>query len=309
MIVGVTQAEKAERAKQLTIFKATQGYDPEKWVKTKPRIRDESSHETDYNHIELVPHTIGKHRFAHCQTRYEQIHRFLGNRSWAQVPEDSQASGITWIELFVLYDIAGGRTEKGQYHKNLNATKRAEKRRRTSRNDRKSKGSLSDTTAVTKASLDEEIKDFKTIVRHIFKHEVKLAGGKWIRMENRTNLRRLNDLGIYGHQPAIKAYCQMSTEEKATIMEHILKQKVANNRKAEVIFAEHRQREMRRNDHKQADGCRDFNDDTILLRKARVAYGAPIRWKREMGKDESMGTHTKRMIPKTKVMSGTAADA
>ena len=59
-------------------------------------------------------------------------------------------------------------------------------------------------------------------------------------MENRSNLRRLNDLGIYGHQPAIKAYCQMSQEEKAKITEHILKQKIANNRKAEVLFAEHR---------------------------------------------------------------------
>jgi len=87
-------------------------------------------------------------------------------------------------------------------------------RRQLSRNSKKNKGNLNDTTAVTKATLGEEIKDFKTIVRHIFKHEVKLAKGKWIRMENRANLRRLNDLGIYGHQPAIKAYCQISEEEK-----------------------------------------------------------------------------------------------
>ena len=242
MIVGVTQAEKAERAKQLTIFKATQGYDPEKWVKTRPRIRDESNLDPDYNHIELVPHTTGKHRFAHCQTRYEQIHNFLGNRKWAQVSEDSHVSGITWIELFVLFDIAGGRTDEGQYHKNLHATMRAKKRRQISRRTKKHKGSIDDVTSVTKATLDEEIKDFKMIVRHIFKHEVKLAKGKWIRMENRTHLRRLNDLGIFGHQPAIKAYCQMSPEEKTTIMGHILKQKVANNRKVESTFAEHREK-------------------------------------------------------------------
>ena len=106
--------------------------------------------------------------------------------------------------------------------------------------------STNDTTALTKATLDEEIKDFKAIVRHILKHEVKMAKGRWIRMENRSNLRRLNDLGIFGHQPAIKAYCQISQEEKALIMEHILKQKIANNRKAETIFAEYMERELQR---------------------------------------------------------------
>ena len=94
-------------------------------------------------------------------------------------------------------------------------------------------------------------------------------------MENRSNLRRLNDLGIYGHQPAIKAYCQISQEEKATIVGHILKQKIANNRKAEIIFAEHREREMQG----ENDGL-EQRDNTILLRKTRIAYGAPVKWKK-----------------------------
>ena len=80
MILGVTIAEKkAERAKQLIIFKATKGYDLERWVKATPQIRDESNLEPEYNHIDLIPHTTGKHRFMHCQTRYEQIHKFLKN--------------------------------------------------------------------------------------------------------------------------------------------------------------------------------------------------------------------------------------
>ena len=61
-------------------------------------------------------------------------------------------------------------------------------------------------------------------------------------MDNRSNLRRLNDLGIFGHQPAMKAYCQMTKGEKAQITESILRQKMANNRKAEAIFAEHREK-------------------------------------------------------------------
>ena len=102
---------------------------------------------------------------------------------------------------------------------------------------------MNDTTAVTKATLDEEIKEFKSIVRHIFKHEEGQGQGRWIRMDNRSNLRRLNDLGVFGHQPAIKAYCQMTKDEKAKVTESILKQKIANNRKAEATFVEHRERE------------------------------------------------------------------
>ena len=63
-------------------------------------------------------------------------------------------------------------------------------------------------------------------------HEVRQGKGKWVRMDNRSNLRRLNDLGIFGHQPASKAYCQMTKGEKTQITESILKQKIANNKKS-----------------------------------------------------------------------------
>ena len=101
MILGVALAEKTERAKQLTIFKATRGFDPEKWIKTRPKIRDEADIEPEYKSIDLVPHTKGKHRFMHCQAMYEHIHNFFQKRNWAPVSNDGEVSGITWIELFV----------------------------------------------------------------------------------------------------------------------------------------------------------------------------------------------------------------
>ena len=58
------------------------------------------------------------------------------------------------------------------------------------------KKNLSDIMAITKPALDEEIKWFKAIVRHVMKHEVKQGKGKWFRMDNRANLRRLNGLGV-----------------------------------------------------------------------------------------------------------------
>ena len=116
MILGVTLAEKAERAKRHTIFKALRGYDPLKWVKAKAMIRDEDAMEPEYQCIEIVPPTTGKHRFAHCQTQYEEVHVFLSKRKWAPVSNEAEVSGVTWIELFVLFDLAGERTEEGQRH-------------------------------------------------------------------------------------------------------------------------------------------------------------------------------------------------
>ena len=97
---------------------------------------------------------------------------------------------------------------------------------------------------VTKPTLDEEIKLFKAIVRHVTKHEVKQGKGKWFKMDTRASLRRLNDLGVSGHQPAIMAFCQMTKSEKAQVTEAILKQKVANNKKAEALYTEHRERQQ-----------------------------------------------------------------
>ena len=69
----------------------------------------------------------------HCQTRYEQIHKFLSNRRWAQVSNDDEASGTTWMELFVFFDIAGERTEDGRYQKDRQAAGRASKRKTKTR--------------------------------------------------------------------------------------------------------------------------------------------------------------------------------
>ena len=74
-------------------------------------------------------------------------------------------------------------------------------------------------------------------------------------------------------------------------MEHILKQKIANNRKAETIYAEYRQRELQRISSKQTEDSSEQWDDTILLRKARIAFGEPVRWKRDFSKQDSSRNH------------------
>jgi hypothetical protein len=170
----------------------------------------------------------------------------------------------------------------GQHKKKPEATKRAEKRRQKARCAKTKKGSISDIMVITKPTLDEELKLFKAIVRHVTRHEVKNGKGEMYRVDNRASLRRLNDLGVSGHQPAIMAFCQMTKREKTKITEAILKQKAANNKKAEKLYDEFQQRQTRSEESVQTAETFKEQGDRILFRIARVATGTAVRWKREI---------------------------
>ena len=129
---------------------------------------------------------------------------------------------------------------KASTRKTLEATIRAEKRRQKARCGRTKKLNLNETIVVTKPTLDEEIKLFEAIVRHVTKHEAEQEKAKWFRADTRASLRRLSDLGVSGHQPSIMAYCQMAKSEKGQFVEAIPKQRVANNKKAEAMLEGHR---------------------------------------------------------------------
>ena len=114
------------------------------------------------------------------------MHAFLKQRKWAPVKVDIEVSGITWIELFTLFDLTGKRSVNGQHQKNPEAAKRAEKERQKTRCARTKKLNLNETTVVTKPTLDEEIKLFKAIVRHVTKHEAEHGKAKWFKADTRS---------------------------------------------------------------------------------------------------------------------------
>ena len=92
-------------------------------------------------------------------------------------------------------------------------------------------------------------------------------------------------MGVSVHQPALMTFCQMSKKEKESITEAILKQKVANNRKTEAQYAEHRERVMGKEAVDQSAGTQSDWDDTLLIRIVRVAYGSAVKWRREIKAD------------------------
>ena len=127
VIIAVTLAEKDERENARAVDKAVQGYDPKVWMKTTAGVRNKDDQICDVKEIALAPPARGKHRFAHCQQNYLDIHKFMANRQWAPTLKESTTSGITWLELFILFDTTGARTKHGEHIKDAEAAVRAEK--------------------------------------------------------------------------------------------------------------------------------------------------------------------------------------
>jgi len=267
----ITVAEKEEREKEAVIQKATLGYDPSKAIKSRGTIRKENTTSIRYSSLQLPPPIRGKHRFRQCQCMYEQAHRFLAARKWAHAQPESEAGGITWLELFILFDTKGGRTASGQHQKSKEATERARRRKGRTR-----KGSINEVAAVAKASLDEELKHFKAVCRYILSNDLPEEQRDWFKMETRPQWRRLALLGIEGNQPAMAAFCQTTQEEDDAIAEAIIRQKVGANPK---VVKAHIEATKARSEEGQSQ------EILTLYRKAHIACGTTVRWKRSIADD------------------------
>ena len=170
----------------------------------------------------------------------------------------------------MLFDTAGGRTHDGQHVKSKEATERAKKRRSREKANRHN-----NVAAIAKPTLEEEIKLFKAICRHILQNDLRDNQRTWFRMEQRSHLRRLGLLGIEGNQPAVAAFCETSTQEDDIITKAIIQQKVGANPKAIKAHTE-------MTAAKEEASSSQTKHLSILYKKARIAYGATIRWKRSI---------------------------
>ena len=126
-----------------------------KWIKSDAEIRNEDRLSTEYVNIDLPPPHKGKHRFTSCQRMYEEVHGFLGQRKWAYAHPESNASGVTWAELFILFDTGGYRTVDGQHIKYTAAAERAVQRKAKETKTRRIKcENTLQNSATTKATYD-----------------------------------------------------------------------------------------------------------------------------------------------------------
>ena len=105
VIAAVTLAEKEARKNASECEKAVLGYDPAKWQRTDAAIRNHNEQEYDFGKLRMPPPVLGLHRYTHCKGQYSDVHRFMANRRWAPICDHSNISGVTWLELFILFDI------------------------------------------------------------------------------------------------------------------------------------------------------------------------------------------------------------
>ena len=140
------------------------------------------------------------------------------------------------------------------------------------------KKNLVSASAIVQPSMEEEVKRFKAIFRHITAHDLPNEQKAWFKAEPRMALRRLAPLGIDGNQAAIAGYCQMGEDERRRITKAILSQKIGANPKAAKIYNELDSRQQGTNKEEAAAM-------TELFKKARIAGGAVIRWKRNFVED------------------------
>ena len=291
-IAGMTLAEKEEREKEKVVNKSVLGYDPETMVKTKVQIKYEDLAEDAYEKLKLPPVVKGKHKYAYCQNLYEDVHTFLQHRTWSHTRPETACSGITWTELFVVFDTAGYRPRDAVHVKDKEAVNRATIRRKAAREAHAKKAGkelkhgkagiydVTQSTVTSKPPLEQELALFKAIVRQIGQHELGEEQKKMFRMESRAKLRRLAPLGIVGNQPAIAAFCKIDELEKKITTEAILQQKIGANRRTHKAQNEFKERiEKSKEEGTYQDNA---NDSTMLVKFASIANGTVVRWTRNV---------------------------
>jgi len=97
-------------------------------------------------------------------------------------------------------------------------------------------------------------------------------------MENRSRLRRLAGLGIYGHQPGIAAHVATEPEEDERVVEAILRQKVGSGSKTIKQYKEHTA-------HRNVEA-----NAKIRIRIARIATRTIVKWgRRRRSQEEEEG--------------------
>jgi hypothetical protein len=183
--------------------------------------------------IAMAPLPHGSHRFASFQTLLEQVHAYMSQLLFVQRGE-GDTNGTTWIEIFADFEHSGYKQELtkqgladevasgGHDHESQRAVKRwslwqhRTKRRALKRMPAKAN--------VTK-SIRAELEDFKSIFRFLI-----LSSGDEIAKtsfcQNKFyRSRRLDVLGVQGHQPAVAASICFSVKASSMISEAILRQK------------------------------------------------------------------------------------
>lgn len=106
---------------------------------------------------------------------------------------------------------------------------------------------------------------------------MQINDGKAFTAERRHQITRLAKLGVIGNRAAILGHCKVTEEERNTITEAILKQKRGATAKGFKIIKDAMK------SHKEESPGEVIN---IVIKKAKLADRAVVRWQRKWAKEE-----------------------
>ena len=171
VIAAVTMAEKEERSKEKKKDEAVLGYDPEKWMGANCVVNDGNKQGRPYRSLDMQLPIRGKHKHRFCQKMYLDVHAFIKRRRWTHVNQEEGVAGITWVELYILFDTDGHRSAAGEHVCDQKVKERAQARRNRRGGTKHWPARARQADATIKPLFDEEVKRLKGICRQIAKHE------------------------------------------------------------------------------------------------------------------------------------------
>lgn len=130
VIMEVIKAEKEERVRRRAIHKTINVYDSQVEAKADGKIKGDEAFNTEEVKMVVAIPVGGPHQMAAHQVMYEEVSSFLATQKWRMPGEHVKAAGTTWLELSILFDIGGYRSDSGRMTKDPKAAKSAEARRK-----------------------------------------------------------------------------------------------------------------------------------------------------------------------------------
>ena len=257
---------KKKRAKRTKVNNQVIGYDTDNSIRADGRIRPPLQFETVAKSIVVSNPATGNHKLSKVQAAYEDVNAFIAKRKWQTPSHDTQASGTTWLELFTLFDMSGIRRKRARCRKNEVVAGRVDARQVARKDCHSVEKTRHEETVETRPKLHEELATFKRLFRHVINQDITKEDARIFAAEDKQQYKRLKGLGILGHQPAIKANCQLTASEERTITKAIFAEKRGVTDKQIKAFEENQ--------------AKEGQAENILIKRAKVDYTSCPKWKR-----------------------------
>jgi hypothetical protein len=197
---------------------------------TIPTVYDSTEETT---HFDMLPYLRSSFLDKLTNDLTADVHGYISSSKWRTMKPDAKKSGTTWIELLADFDLHEHRSPESILRKDVQAHQRFLHRERTAGGDG------GGTTQVpiaheagSKPSLAFELVTFKAAFRRVVKGYVPTELQSMFEHSSAQSDKRLRQLGIGNHSPAISGVLDLSgVPQKQKMIEQVLQRKRLHKQK------------------------------------------------------------------------------